>query len=313
VLLVQLGPADTHGVYGFGAVADYIRAAADCASLVIAEINDQAPRTAGEIGLTEAEIDVAVFTSRPLPSVPAAKAAATDQAIANFAAGFIGDEAVLQMGIGATPDAVLRELGSRRNLGIHSGMMSDAAVDLIEAGAVTNAAKPIDAGVSVTGALIGTEKLYRFADANPQVALRGAHYTHGDATLARLDTLVTINAAIEVDLSGQVNAEQIGGKYVGAIGGQADFVRAGHRARRGRSIIALPSSAGGGISRIVHRLTDCVTTPRADVDVIVTEYGAAELTGCGLAERALRMIAIAHPDHREDLARSAHRVVRGSG
>jgi acyl-CoA hydrolase len=191
-------------------------------------------------------------------------------------------------------------------------MIGDAVVDLIEAGAVTNATKPIDRGVSVTGALIGTERLYRFADSNPGIAMRGADYTHGEAALSRLETLVTINAAIEVDLSGQVNAEQIGEAYVGGVGGQADFVRAGHRARLGHAIIALPSSAGGGaVSRIVPRLGGYVTTARSDVDVVVTEYGAAALRGCGFAERARRMIAIAHPDHRETLTRSAHALLRG--
>jgi acyl-CoA hydrolase len=310
VLLVQLGPADRDGVYGFGAVADYVRAAANRASLVIAEINDQAPRTMGEAGLRDADIDVAIYTSRPLPAVASPKAAPTDQAIADIAARFIDDDSVLQMGIGATPDAILRNLGGRRNLGIHSGMISDAVVDLIEAGAVTNANKPIDVGVSVTGALIGTDRLYRFADANPCLAMRGADYTHGDTTLGHLDTLVTINAAIEVDLSGQVNAEQIGDDYVGGIGGQADFVRAGHRAKRGHAIIALPSTAGGGVSRIVPVLGKCVTTPRADVDIIVTEFGAATLRGCGISERARRMIAIAHPEQREALSRGAHALLR---
>jgi acyl-CoA hydrolase len=313
VLLVQLGPAGEDRTYGFGAVADYIRAAVDRASLVIAEINDQAPRTFGEPSLRPGDIDVAVFTSRPLPAVPSATAAPTDQAIAKIAAGFIGDGAVLQMGIGATPDATLRGLSNRRNLGIHSGMISDAVIDLIEAGAVTNALKPIDAGITVTGALIGTERLYRFADGNRKLAMRGADYTHGEEILRQLDTLVTINSAIEVDLSGQVNAEQIGEHYVGGIGGQADFVRAGHRARRGHAIIALPSLAGGGVSRIVARLETCVTTARADADIIVTEHGAAELRGCGLAERARRMIAIAHPDHQEALSRSASALLRAVG
>jgi len=310
VLLVQLSPADTRGIHSFGATADYIRAAADRAAMVIAEINDQAPRTYGAPGLSEADIDIAVYTSRKLPAVPPAPAAATDEAIARYASAYIGDNAVLQMGIGATPDAILRQLGDRRDLGIHSGMISDAVADLIECGAVTNAGKPIDAGVSVTGALIGTERLYGFADNNRAIALHGAGYTHGEATLSRLDTLVTINSAIEVDLTGQINAEQIGEDYVGGIGGQADYVRAGQRARNGHAIIALPSSAGGGVSRIVPRLGASVTTCRADADVIVTEFGAAELRGCTLGRRAQRLIAIAHPDHREALERAAFEVFR---
>jgi acyl-CoA hydrolase len=310
VLLVQLGPRNTDGTYSFGATADYIRAAADKARLVIAEINDQAPRTTGHRGLREDEIDIAIHTSRPLPELPAAAPAATDIAIAHHAAAFIDDEAVLQIGIGATPDAILRALTGRRNLGFHSGMMSDAVVDLISAGAITNARKPIDPGICVTGALIGTPKLYRFAHDNPAVALRDSGYTHGDQTLCQLETLVTINSAIEVDLTGQVNAEQIGDDYLGGVGGQADFVRAGHRAARGHAIIALPSSARGGISRIVPSLTTGVSTSRTDIDVVVTEHGAARLRGCTMAERAKRMIAISHPDHRETLSRAAHGLLR---
>jgi acyl-CoA hydrolase len=301
VLLVQLSPQGRDGRYSFGATADYIRAAATKAKLVIAEINDQAPRVFGDPGLTEAEIDIAIFTSRPLPQVPAAKPAPTDEAIAAHAANFINDNAVLQMGIGATPDAILRKLTDRRNLGFHSGMMSDAVVDLINAGVITNATKPIDPGISITGALIGTDKLYRFAHDNPALALHAAAYTHAAEILARLPTLVTINSAIEVDLSGQINAEQIGEEYVGGIGGQADYVRAGHRSEQGHAIIALPSSATGGISRIVKRLTTPTTTQRADADIIITEYGAAELKGCTLTERGRRLIAIAHPAHREAL------------
>jgi acyl-CoA hydrolase len=310
VLLVQLGPQNDDGSYSFGATADYIRAAADKARLVIAEINDQAPRTGGHRGLSPDEIDVAISVSRPLPAVPGAAPAATDAAIAHHAANFIGNDAVLQMGIGATPDAILRQLMDRRNLGFHSGMMSDAVVDLITAGVLTNATKPIDTGISVTGALVGTSKLYTFANDNPAIALRDSSYTHGDATLAQLDRLVTINAAIEVDLTGQVNAEQIADDYLGGIGGQADFVRAGHRARRGHAIIALPSSARGGISRIVPALTTGVSTPRTDIDIVVTEHGAAQLRGCTLAERARRMISVAHPDHRAALEQSAHALLR---
>jgi acyl-CoA hydrolase len=191
-------------------------------------------------------------------------------------------------------------------------MISDVVVDLIEAGAITNATKPIDAGVSVTGALIGTQRLYDFANDNPAIALHGAGYTHGAEILSRLDTLVTINSAIEVDLTGQINAERIGQGYVGGIGGQADFVRAGHRASKGHAIIALAASAGGNISRIVPTLGACVTTARSDADIIVTEYGAAQLKGCTLAERARRMIAIAHPDHREALEEKARSLFGGA-
>jgi acyl-CoA hydrolase len=211
------------------------------------------------------------------------------------------------MGIGATPDAILRLLTDRRDIGIHSGMIGDSVMHLMQSGVVTNASKPIDTGITVTGALIGTQALYDFANNNAAIALRSSAHTHGDEILAKFPDLVTINAAIEVDLTGQVNAEQIGDDYLGAIGGQADFVRAAHRSPRGHAIIALPATAKSGTaSRIVPRLTSGVTTPRTDTDIIVTEFGAADLRGKTLAQRARALIAIAAPQFRESLEKEAH-------
>jgi acyl-CoA hydrolase len=243
--------------------------------------------------------------------VPPAKIGDTDLAIAKTVAGYIEDGAVLQVGIGATPDAILRLLHDRRDLGVHSGMIGDGLVELVEAGVITNARKPIDAGVSITGALIGTRRLYEFADRNPKISMRASSYTHNEATLSRLPQLVTINSAIEVDLTGQVNAEQSGDHYLGGTGGQVDYVRAGMRSRGGRSIIALPATAKGGkISRVTAALAGPVTTARAEVDVIVTEFGAAELKGQPLGERARRLVAIAHPDFRAELDKAAHAIQR---
>ncbi|MDE2049918.1 MAG: acetyl-CoA hydrolase, partial [Gammaproteobacteria bacterium] len=217
------------------------------------------------------------------------------------------DGAVLQVGIGAVPDAILRLLHDRRDLGIHSGMVGDGLVDLVEAGVITNARKPIDPGISITGALIGTRRLYAFADGNPKIGMRNSAYTHGSTVLARLPRLVAINSAIEVDLTGQVNAEQSGSLYLGGTGGQVDFVRAGARSPGGRAIIALPATARGGkVSRITASLSGPVTTARSEVDVIVTEFGAAELKGQALGERARRLVAIAHPSFQEELDRAAH-------
>jgi acyl-CoA hydrolase len=200
-------------------------------------------------------------------------------------------------------------LTDRRDLGVHSGMIGDGVVDLMEAGVITNARKPIDPGVSITGALIGTRRLFDFAHRNPQIAMRSSAYTHGEATLSSLEKLVTMNSALEVDLTGQVNAEQSGSNYMGGTGGQVDFVRAGIRSRGGHSIIALPATAKGGtISRITTNLSGPVTTARSDVDVIVTEFGAAELRGQTLGERARRLVAIAHPDFREELDKAAHAI-----
>ncbi len=313
VVLVQVSPAGADGRHSFGLTGDYVRAAIDCARVVIAEINPNVPWMFGDAGLHPDDIDVAIEVDLPLVSVPPGRVADTDRAIADHAANFIGDGSVLQAGIGATPDAILQSLNDRRDLGVHSGMVGDGLVDLIERGVVTNARKPIDTGVSVTGALIGSDRLYRFANRNPAIALRSSAYTHDAAVLASLPNLVTINSAVEVDITGQVNAEQIGDDYLGGTGGQVDYVRAGHRSDGGCSIIALPASARGGISRIVASLGGPVTTARSDVDVIITEFGAASLRGQTLAERARRMIAIAAPEAREDLARAAHGMVRRLG
>jgi acyl-CoA hydrolase len=216
---------------------------------------------------------------------------------------------VIQTGVGATPDAILRLLADRRDLGVHSGMIGDGLVDLMEAGVVTNARKAIDTGVSIAGALIGTRRLYDFAHRNPTIRMCDAEHTHNATVLARLDRLVTINSTLEIDLTGQVNAEQSGAAYLGGTGGQADFVRAGARSTGGWAIIALPATArGGAISRIVESLSGPVTTARNDVDVIVTEFGAAELKGQTLAERARRLVALAHPHFRDELDRAAWRI-----
>jgi acyl-CoA hydrolase len=310
VAFVQVSPADAEGNHSFGLIGDHVRAMVDKARVVIAEVNEQVPYSFGEI-LPAARIDCAVHVSRAPVEVPPARIGDTDEAIARYAAAYIGDGAVIQTGVGAVPDAILRLLHDRKDLGVHSGMLGDGLVDLVEAGVITNARKAIDTGVSINGALIGTKRLYAFAHRNPAIRMCSTAYTHDAAVLARLERLVTINSALEVDLTGQVNAEQSGAAYLGGTGGQVDFVRAGARSPGGRSIIALPATAKGGtISRIVPALSGPVTTARSDVDVIVTEFGAAELKGQSLVERTRCLIAIAHPDFREALDEAAHDIRR---
>lgn len=310
VAFVQLSPADADGCHSFGLISDHVQAMVAKARVVIAEINEQVPYSLGE-KIHASRIHCAVNVSRTPVEVPAARITATDEAIAKFAAAYIEDGAVLQTGVGAVPDAILRLLLDRKDLGVHSGMLGDGLVDLVEAGVVTNARKKIDTGVSINGALIGTRRLYQWAHRNPLMRMCSTSYTHDAAVLAQLDQLVTINSALEVDLSGQVNAEQSGSAYLGGTGGQVDFVRAGARSKGGRAIIALSATAKGGtLSKIVTQLSGPVTTARTEVDVIVTEFGAAELKGQTLAERARRLIAIAHPDFREVLDRAAHDVRR---
>jgi acetyl-CoA hydrolase len=210
------------------------------------------------------------------------------------------------VGIGTLPDAILSELRHHRDLGIHSGVIGDGIVALTEAGVITNARKPVDRGISVTGGLFGTEKLTGFAAGNPAIRVDPVSYTHNPETLAKFKGFTTINSAIEIDLFGQINSESANGKYIGTIGGQTDFVRGTQLSERGRSIVAMSARVSvGGPSRIVDSLSSrFVTAARADTDTVVTEFGVAELKGRTVEERAKRLIAVAHPDDREGLSRA---------
>ena len=216
-------------------------------------------------------------------------------------AGLLPDGATIQIGLGTLPAAILSALKTHRDLGIHSGLFTREIADLIDAGIVTNARKTLDAGQTVAGLLSGDETLMRWADDASALTLRPSSYTHAIGTLARLDRFVAINSAVEVDLTGQVNAEIAGGRYVGAVGGSANFLRGAAASNGGVGIIALPSTAGSR-SRIVSALSGPVTTSRADVAFVVTEYGVADLRDATLDERRERMLAIAHPEHREAIA-----------
>ncbi|WP_380871414.1 acetyl-CoA hydrolase [Sphingomonas sp. DBB INV C78] len=309
IAFVQVSPADAQGNHSYGLINDYVQAAVAKARVVVAEVNDQIPFTHCDALLPRDRIDYLIEVSRSPVEVKPAAIGEGDLTIARHAAAYIGDGAVIQIGIGAVPDAITQLIHDRRDLGVHSGMIGDGLVDLVEKGVVTNKLKPFEAGVSVTGALIGTRRLYDFAHRNAAVGMRSSKLTHADAVLTAIPRLVTINSAVEVDLTGQINAEQTGPAYIGGTGGQVDYVRAGSRSEGGRSIIALPATAAGGkASRIVPALSGPVTTARSEADVIVTEYGAAELKGQTLAERARRLTAIAHPDFREELDRAAFEI-----
>ena len=311
VALVQVSPANERGEHSLGLIGDYIRAMVEKARIVIAEINTQVPWVLCQAPLTADDIDYAIETDRPLIEVPPAEITPLDSSIAGFVEPFIPERATLQMGIGGVPEAVMKLLVGRRGLGIHSGMIGESVVDLIESGSVTNEHKEIDRGVTVTGALLGTRRLYRFCDRNAAVRLVPISHTHDTAALAKLSRFISMNSALEVDITGQVNAEAIGSDYVGAVGGQVDYVRAANNSEGGRSIIALRATAQEGrTSRVVGALSGPVTTARADVDVVVTEHGSAELRGKSLRERIVAMVAIADPRFREDLEREAHRFVK---
>ncbi|HLW71919.1 MAG TPA: acetyl-CoA hydrolase/transferase C-terminal domain-containing protein [Candidatus Binataceae bacterium] len=310
VVFVQLSEPDESGAYSFGIANDFQQFAIARARVVIAEVNAELPWTYCDGQIAPERIDYLVRTSRPLPQSRPQPISAIEEKIAGHICGYIEDGTTIQIGVGAIPDAVLAQLGDRRDLGFHSGLISDRVADLIEAGVVTNARKPIDTGITAAALLVGTERLYRFAHKNRAIRLFTYMHTHGANVLCRLGKFVAINSAIEVDLSGQINAETAAGEYIGGTGGQGDFVRGAQLASAGRAIIALPSTARNDInSRIVPALADgIVTTPRSDADVIVTEFGAAELRGRPLAERARRLAAISHPNFRPALEAAAQRI-----
>ncbi|MBR0954662.1 acetyl-CoA hydrolase/transferase family protein [Bradyrhizobium canariense] len=307
VVLVQL--ADAEGQLSASLSNDYVVDAARGARLVIAEINPDSPFTFGAEWPPDVTIHVRVPARRRPVELGSPPLDDISRRVAAHAAGLIDDGSTLQFGVGRIPDAILSSLSHARNLGIHSGLINDAVVDLIECGAVTNAEKEIDAGITVTNQVIGTQRLYRFVHENKAVSVRPTSYTHGQDVLARINRLIAINSALQVGLDGSVNSETLNGVAIGAIGGQLDFVRGANDSRGGRAIIALPATASDGTSRIVADV-ETVTTPRADVDAIVTEWGIAELRGCGLAERARRMIAIAAPHHRDALSAQLRGSVR---
>jgi acetyl-CoA hydrolase len=305
VVLLRVRPHPKPGYVSTGVISDYTQALIAAARCVIAEVDERLPLTGQDALVPIGAIHHFVEPVGPESLLPDPVPSPLDRQIAEVVASFIPDRATVQLGIGNLPTAVCAALMHHRDLGIHTGVVSDALVGLVEAGVVTNAHKGADAGVSVTGALFGTRRLFDFANSNPALEMRNAQYTHSIATMVGIAALHSINSALEVDLTGQVNAEQAGRRYLGAVGGQVDFVRGAWASPNGRSVIALASTTPDGTrSRIVPSLEGRpVTTPRSDTDVVITEYGVAELRGCSFSERQRRLAAIAHPDFRADLLR----------
>ena len=309
VAMVTLSKPDKHGFCSTGVSSDYTMQAIRSAKVVIAEINDQAPYTYGETFVHIDDIDYLVETSRPLPEMPPAKVTPVAEKIAKNVASLIKDGDNLQLGIGAIPEAVLAQLGDRRHLGIHSEMISDGVVDLYNKGAIDCSIKTVDQGKMVIGFIIGTKKLYDFADHNPAIELSQIDYVNHPEVVAKLNDMVSINSCVQIDLLGQIASESIGPKQISGVGGQVDFIRGAKMAHdgRGRAIIAMPSITekrdGTRISKVVPYLDHgaAVTTSRNDADYVVTEYGIAHLRGRTMRDRARLLIDIAHPDFREEL------------
>jgi acyl-CoA hydrolase len=299
---LQVSAPDANGVVSLGIGVEYVADAIPHTRTLIAEINHQMPRTRGSLELPLSAFAAVIETDRPLHEAPAREADAVERAIAELVAGLIEDGDTLQMGVGSLPNAVLEALSGHADLGFHTGMITDGVVELVEKGVVTGARKEIDRGLVVTGAALGSRALYDGLADHP-IEFRPASYTHAPAVLSQLRSLVSINSAIEVDLLGQVGAELRRGVHIGAVGGQVDFSRAASLTGA-RSIIALRSEVAGESTINPTLRGGVVTTARVDVDAVVTEHGVALLTGCGVMERARRLIAVAAPHHREGLERS---------
>lgn len=306
VVLVQVSPPGPDGHCSLGLANDFMLAAMGRARLVIAEVNEQVPCSSLNQPLDQELIDIVVPCSRTPIEFPGAAIGESEQRIGRFASEMIEDGAVLQYGIGSVPAAILASLGGHRNLGIHSGMITDGTVSLLESGVINNETNRVRPGVAVAALAMGSERLRQHLHLNPAVELHPATTTHGIASLARQDRLVAINSALEVDLFGQVNAEMLNNRYVGAVGGQVDFMHAAASHSEGLSIIAMPSVTNNGkYSRIVTRLSNpMVTTSKSDVDVIVTEQGVADLRGKTLQQRALAISEVAAPEFREEILRT---------
>lgn len=311
VALVQLSPPDEHGFCSFGVEVGVTKTAAEMAKVVIAEINPRMPRTLGDSFIHVSKLTHIVEVDYALPEVKSGQPSLIQQHIAQHIAELIEDGSTLQTGIGGIPNAVLKFLGDKRHLGIHTELFADGVIDLINRGVITNERKTLHPGKMIAGFVLGTQALYDFIHDNPIVELHPTEYVNDPFRVAQNDKMVSINSAIEVDLTGQVCADSIGHRFYSGVGGQLDFVRGAARSRGGKPIIALPATAKDDtVSKIVAELKPGagVTTTRSDVHYVATEFGVAHLQGKTIRERAQALINIAHPNFREELSARAREL-----
>lgn len=304
VAFVHVSRADKHGYVSLGISVDYMLAAAKNAKTVIAQINNNLPRTHGDCFMHVSEFDYLVEEDTPIQQLPQAAPTEEEQAIGKYCASLIPDGATLQLGIGSLPDAVLDCLHNKKDLGIHSEMFSDGVMKLVQEGVINNSKKNLHPGKMLATFLMGSQELYDFIDDNPSVYMAPVDYTNDPEVIAQNDQLISINSCVQVDFTGQVASESIGTTQISAVGGQLDFVRGANKSKGGLSIIAMPSTTRKNtVSKIVPCLDQgaVVTTGRNDVAVIITEYGIADLRGKSIRERSRALINIAHPNFREEL------------
>lgn len=312
VAMIMVSPPDEHGFCSLGTSVDITLGALDSAKVIIAEVNPRVPRTFGDGFIHISKIHYAVEVNRPLQTVHPRSLGPVEQAIGRHIAGLVEDGATLQMGIGAIPDAVLSELGNHRRLGIHTEMFSDGVIDLVEKGVITGEEKKVMPHFITACFAMGTERLYSFMNDNPMIMMKDAAYTNDTAIIRQNPKVTAINSAIEIDLTGQVCADSIGTVQYSGVGGQMDFIRGASLSEGGKPIIALPSTTARGESKISAFLKQGagVTTTRAHVHYVVTEYGVADLYGKNLRQRAKALIEVAHPDHRAALEAAAYERFR---
>lgn len=311
VALIMLSPPDEHGFCSYGVEVGTTKPAAEAAKIIIAEVNEQMPRTYGDSFIHVSRLDYIVESDQPIPEAPQGGTSPEHLMVGQHIAELIPNGATLQMGIGNIPDAVLRCLNNHKNLGIHTELFSDGVIDLVEDGIVTCAEKTFHPGKIVAGFLFGSERLYRFIDNNPMIEMQPTHYVNDPFNIAKNNKMVAINSAVQVDLTGQVCADSIGTRFYSGAGGQVDFIRGAARSPSGLPIIAfLATAQGGKVSRIVPTLYEGsgVVTTRNDVNIVVTEYGVAHLRGRNIRERAQALIAISHPAFRDELSYAARQL-----
>lgn len=309
VAIIQTSMPDDHGFMSLGVETLATMAAIRAAKIVLAQVNENMPRTLGDCFVHVSKIHKLVEVHEDLPELPRPQITDTEKRIGQYVAQLVDNGATLQLGIGGIPDAVLASLADKRDLGIHTEMVSDGVIQAIESGIVTGTRKTLHPGKVIGTFALGSKHLYSYIDNNPMFEFRPSDYTNDPFIISRNENMVAVNSAIEVDITGQICADSIGTKIFSGFGGQVDFIRGAAYAKGGKPIIALPATAQGGkTSRIATVLKSGagVVTTRADVHYIVTEFGIAYLHGKNLRERAEALIAIAHPDFREELSRAAH-------
>lgn len=302
--LIQVAPPDADGNCSLGPSVDFATALIGNARLLIAEVNHAMPSPPGAPTVPYARLDYAVETDRPLIALETGEVSGAVEAVGRHVAGLIEDGDTIQIGIGKLPAAILSQLHDKRNLGLHGGMVADEVADLVDGGSLTGAAKTIDTGVMVCGAALGSRRLYDWVANREDLQFRPASYTHNVSVIAEIDNFVSINSVLELDLTGQANAETVRGRQISGTGGLVDFVRGARMSKNGRSILALQSTAGNGkVSRIEPQLGEAavVSCLRADIDYVVTEHGVARLRDKSLDERAAALVAIADPRFRKRL------------